>query len=195
MNATNPPWEPPLAGSADSHLLASLDRMRATFRWKADGLDSAGLSTTIGASSLTLGGLLFHLAGVERITGIWKTFGDHPGDPWASADWNGDPDWEFRVAATMPPAELYEAYDQAVTQVRELFSQALAGPDGLGAAAHIRDDAGNHANLRRIVADMVEEYGRHTGHADLLREAVDGRVGEDPPLDWLPPYYGSITGN
>lgn len=38
--------------------------------------------------------------------------------------------------------------------------------------------------LRRILFDMLEEYGRHVDHADLLREAIDGRVGEDPPGDW-----------
>ena len=43
------------------------------------------------------------------------------------------------------------------------------------------------ARLRRLLLDLLEEYGRHTGHADLLREAVDGRVGEDPPGDWGPP--------
>lgn len=41
-------------------------------------------------------------------------------------------------------------------------------------------------SLRRHVCDLLEEYGRHTGHADLLREAIDGRVGEDPPSDWRP---------
>ncbi len=45
---------------------------------------------------------------------------------------------------------------------------------------------GGHAGLRRLVLDLVEEYGRHTGQADLLREAVDGRVGEDPPGGWRP---------
>ncbi len=43
---------------------------------------------------------------------------------------------------------------------------------------------GDHASLRRLVCDLIEEYGRHTGHADLLREAVDGRVGEDPAPGW-----------
>lgn len=43
---------------------------------------------------------------------------------------------------------------------------------------------GRQASLRRLVCDMVEEYGRHTGHADMLREAVDGLVGEDPPAGW-----------
>jgi hypothetical protein len=52
---------------------------------------------------------------------------------------------------------------------------ALAAPDG------------QRASLRRLLFDLLEEYGRHTGHADLLREAVDGRVGEDPPPDWRPP--------
>ena len=51
-------------------------------------------------------------------------------------------------------------------------------------AAH--NDAGEHANLRRLLCDMIEEYGRHTGQADLLREAVDGLTGEDPPPGWRP---------
>ena len=54
------------------------------------------------------------------------------------------------------------------------------------------DDAGSlefdgvRPSIRRHVCDLIEEYGRHTGHADLLREATDGRVGEDPPTDWRP---------
>jgi hypothetical protein len=52
--------------------------------------------------------------------------------------------------------------------------------------AHVSSPEGEHASLRRIVTDLVEEYGRHTGHADLIREAVDGRVGEDPPPGWRP---------
>jgi Protein of unknown function (DUF664) len=57
---TDTPWEPPLAGTEVEHLLGALDRLRATFRWKADGLDEAGLGVRVGASSLTLGGLLKH---------------------------------------------------------------------------------------------------------------------------------------
>jgi hypothetical protein len=45
---------------------------------------------------------------------------------------------------------------------------------------------GEVVTLRRLLCDLIEEYGRHTGHADLLREAVDGRVGEDPPDGWRP---------
>jgi hypothetical protein len=43
------------------------------------------------------------------------------------------------------------------------------------------DDGGREATMRRLLVDFIEEYGRHTGHADLLREAIDGRTGEDPP--------------
>src|ERR1700754_1030470 len=63
---TNPtPWEPPLAGTEPEQLLGALERLRATFRWKTDDLDAEGLSTTIGPSRLTLGGLLKHLAANE----------------------------------------------------------------------------------------------------------------------------------
>ena len=59
---TDTPWEPPLAGTEAEHLTGALDRLRITFRWKADDLDAAGLQARIGASELTLGGLLKHLA-------------------------------------------------------------------------------------------------------------------------------------
>ncbi|MEI2809353.1 MAG: DUF664 domain-containing protein [Nocardioides sp.] len=191
MSDATPPWEPPFAGTGDEHLIGALERMRATFRWKADGLDAAGLATTVGASHLTLGGLLMHLAGVERVSLVWKCFGEHPGDPWAGADWEAQPDWEFQRAAEMSPAELYAAYDDAVRFARARLDRALAEPDGLASSAHISDDEGNHPNLRRLIADLVEEYARHTGHADLLREAVDGRVGDDPPWEWRPAYLAT----
>jgi len=65
MTDSETPWEPPLAGTEVEHLLGALDRLRTTFRWKADDLDADGLQTGIGASALTLGGLLKHLALVE----------------------------------------------------------------------------------------------------------------------------------
>src|SRR5690349_21971048 len=79
-----PPWEPPLAGTEVEHLLGALDRQRATFRWKADGLDHDGLNTRIGASRLTLGGLLKHLAVVEdeKFT-VWLS-GAPLGEPWTT---------------------------------------------------------------------------------------------------------------
>jgi hypothetical protein len=179
------PWEPPLAGTETEHLVGALDRLRTTFRWKADDLDAAGLRQHVGASTLTLGGLLKHLAAVEDYTFTAKLRGEPIGEPWESTGWDGSNDWEFTSAAEDEPAELYALWDGAVSRARERLDAALAD-GGLDQRAHISSPDGTHASLRRLVCDLIEEYGRHTGHADLLREAVDGRVGEDPPRGWRP---------
>jgi len=83
---TEYPWEPPLAGTEVEQLTGSLDRLRTTFRWKADDLTVAGLQARFGASSLTLGGLLKHLAMVEDYTFTVKLRGEtleRRGMPWA----------------------------------------------------------------------------------------------------------------
>ncbi|MBB2985527.1 mycothiol transferase [Terracoccus luteus] len=180
-----PPWEPPMAGDEVAHLLGSLERMRATFRWKADGLDADGLRTRVGASALTLGSLLKHLALVEDLYSTVNLDGSSPGLPWTEVDWEAAPDWPFSSAADDPPAELYALHDAAVDRARGRYARALSA-GGLDQAVAVSDDAGEHPSLRRMLHDVLEEYARHVGHADLLREAVDGRVGEDPPDDWRP---------
>jgi hypothetical protein len=82
-----------------AHLTGALDRMRATFRFKADDLDTAGLQARIGASSLTLGGLLKHLAVCEDYMFTVKLAGEPLGAPWEGADWEADSDWEINSAA------------------------------------------------------------------------------------------------
>jgi uncharacterized protein DUF664 len=183
VSSPDTPWEPPLAGTEVEHLVGALDRLRTTFRWKADGLDEAGLRTRIGASSLTLGGLLKHLALVEDHSSTTRLSGAPIGEPWAT-QWEGDA-WEFASASDDTPDELYMLWDGAVERSRTRFEAALAegGPDQL---VNIAWPDGRHASLRRLLFDLIEEYGRHTGHADLLRETVDGRVGEDPPAGWQP---------
>jgi hypothetical protein len=179
------PWEPPLAGTEVTQLLGSLDRLRWTFRWKAGDLDAAGLNTRIGSSRLTLGGLLKHLAVNEDYLTTVKLYGTPMDEHWADNGWDDDPDWEFTSAADDSPETLYALYDGAVARSRERIAAAI-DEHGLDLAAAAHDDEGRHANLRRLICDLVEEYGRHTGHADLLREAVDGRTGEDPPPGWRP---------
>ena len=183
MSNDDYPWEPPLAGTDAEQLIGSLDRLRTTFRWKADGLDAAGLRTTIGASALTLGGLLKHLAAVEDIYSTTKLRGEPIGEPWQGAGHDGTNDWEFRTAADDSPEQLYGLWDGAVERARARYRATLAD-GGLDQLVHAATAEGEHASLRRLVCDLLEEYGRHTGHADLLREAVDGRVGEDPPAGW-----------
>jgi hypothetical protein len=185
MTTVHPPWEPPLAGTEAEHLTGALDRLRTTFRWKTGGLDAAGLRAGIGASSLTLGGLLKHLALVEDYTFTTKLRGEPPGEPWETTYRADVPDWEFVSAADDTPEELYAMWDDAVERSRARLDAALAD-GGLDQLVHACAPDGAHASLRRLVCDLVEEYGRHTGHADLLREAVDGLVGEDPPVDWRP---------
>jgi len=185
MTSSDFPWEPPWAGTDLEHLVGALDRLRMTFQWKADDLDAAGLRTRIGASALTLGGLLKHLAFVEEYMFTVKLAGQAPGEPWRSVDWDAEPDWPFTSAADDRPEELYALWDGAVERSRARLHAAVAD-GGLDQLVHVSDGEGRHASLRRLVCDLIEEYGRHTGHADLLREAVDGRVGEDPPAGWRP---------
>jgi len=179
------PWEPPLASSEAEHLTGALDRLRTTFRFKADDLDAAGLNTRIGTSSLTLGGLLKHLAAAEDYMFTVKLSGTPIGAPWDALGWDGSGSWTFTFDAEESPEQLYALWDGAVARSRARLDAALAA-GGLDQLVHLSSSDGRHASLRRLVCDLIEEYGRHTGHADLLREAVDGRVGEDPPAGWRP---------
>lgn len=183
MNDT--PWEPPLAGTEVQHLIGALERLRTTFRWKADGLDAGGLDARVGASTLTLGGLLKHLAAVEDHMFGTKLSGEPIGPPWDTEGRDDPYEWPFTSAVDDAPAELYALWDNRVARSRGRLEAALAR-GGLDQPVHVSRPDGEHASLRRLVCDLIEEYGRHTGHADLLREAVDGRVGEDPPPGWRP---------
>lgn len=183
---TEYPWEPPLAGTEVEHLTGALDRLRTTFRWKADDLDSAGLDAHVGASELTLGGLLKHLAAAEDYMWTVKLSGTPIGEPWDALGWDGSKDWDFTFDTTNDsPEQLYEFWDGMVQRSRLRLGAAL-DDGGLDQLVQLTWPDGSRANLRRLVCDLIEEYGRHTGHADLLREAVDGRVGEDPPDGWRP---------
>ena len=194
MSDDDYPWEPPFAGTETEHLIGALDRLRATFRWKTDDLDAARLSTRTGASALTLGGLLKHLAAVEDYIFATKMRGETVGAPWDTTGWDVNNDWEFTSAADDTPEQLYALWDGAVTRSRTRLAAALAD-GGLDQLVHVSGPDGRHASLRRLVCDLIEEYGRHTGHADLLREAVDGLVGEDPPAGWRARGARSIAGS
>jgi hypothetical protein len=168
-----------MAGSEVEHLLGSLERLRATFAWKARGLDAAGLSFRLASSALSLGRLLKHLSRAEEEMFTRKLWGEPVSEPWRSAPWESDPEWDFTSADDDTPEYLYGLWTETVQRSRASVTRALAD-GGLDHAAHL-GWGGNAVSLRRLLFDLVEEYGRHTGHADLLREAVDGVTGEDPP--------------
>jgi uncharacterized damage-inducible protein DinB len=169
--------EPPLAADEVATLLGYLDYQRATLAWKARGLDAAGLRATVGASSMTLGGLLKHMALVEE---SWFSRRLHARDrqpPWDTVDWQADPDWEWHSAAEDTPEQLFALWQGAVARSRSLVAEALAD-GGLEQLAKRGWPDGRLPSLRWILCHMIEEYARHNGHADLLRESVDGQTGE-----------------
>jgi uncharacterized damage-inducible protein DinB len=157
-------------------LTAFLEWMRATLRMKAGDLDAEQLRRRLEPSTMTLGGLVTHMAWVESwwFTEIFR--GESPGEPWASFDWKADGDAEWTVAATMEPDEIWALFDAEVARSRLI----LDGSGGLEAIAvgHRKRKPGEPLSMRWIVVHMIEEYARHLGHADLIRESIDGTVGQ-----------------
>jgi hypothetical protein len=174
-----------MAGEEAHTLLGSLERQRATFAWKCSGVDASGMRATVGASALTLGGLLKHLALVEDEYFTRRLHKRPLGPPWSEVDWEANPDWPWESAFRDSPDQLMTLWLDAVNRSRECVTEALDA-DGVDQLARFVFPDGQAPSLRRILVDLIEEYARHTGHADLLREAIDGRVGEDPPGPALP---------
>ncbi|GAA1247296.1 DinB family protein [Pseudonocardia aurantiaca] len=169
--------EPPHAGDETATLLGFLDYQRATLAWKCAGLDDAGLKATVGASSMTLGGMLKHLAFVEDLWCSRSLHGQDRRPPWDTVDWAADPDWDWHSAAADSPEQLLALWENAVARSRSLVAEALVD-GGLDRPAQRVWPDGRTPSLRWILFHLVEEYARHNGHADLLRESVDGRTGE-----------------
>jgi hypothetical protein len=171
--------EPPAAGDELDTLLGALERERRYVAWKCGNLDAAGLRATLGPSAMTLGGLLKHLAGVEDDMFSVKLYGRDRRPPFDAVDWDADPDWEWHSAAGDSPEQLVSLWQDAVGRSRALVAGAMAD-GGLDRLAAYTWPDGRAPSLRRLLMDMIEEYARHVGHADLIRESVDGLVGEDP---------------
>jgi uncharacterized damage-inducible protein DinB len=172
--------DPPRTGTEAEILVAVLEFHRDTLRLKADGLGAGQLDRRLEPSTMTLGGMLKHLAYVEDWWFNQVLAGNPEPEPWTSVDWKTDNDWDWHSAAEDSPEELRGLLDDAIAASRRILSEALAGPDGLDAIAKLasRRDPAQKFNLRWIVLHMIEEYARHNGHADLIRESIDGQVGE-----------------
>jgi uncharacterized damage-inducible protein DinB len=168
--------EPPLTADETATLLGFLDYQRATLAWKTAGLDAAGLGTKVAASSMTLGGMLKHLALVEDYWFSQWLHGRDTVPPFDTVDWDADPDWDWHSAAGDTPEQLEKLWQDSVARSRDRMTEAIAG--GLDQLAVRKWPDGRSPSLRWILTHMIEEYARHNGHADLIRESVDGQTGE-----------------
>jgi uncharacterized damage-inducible protein DinB len=172
----------PSMGEVES-VLAVLERNRRTFAWKTADLDEKGLRTTTAASTMTLAGLVKHVALVEVDWLAVKLAGQEYGTPWDAVDFEVDPDWEWRTGALDAPEDVYAMWQDSVQRSREVVAEVIK-ERGLDGPASFTWPDGRTPTVRDMLLDMIEEYARHTGHADILREAVDGRVGEAAPEDF-----------
>jgi uncharacterized damage-inducible protein DinB len=163
------PMPPPL-GDERAVVLGFLEFHRATFQRKCAGLSAADLARrSVPPSSLSLLGLIRHVADNEQAWFDVVAGRDRPG-PYESAD---DPDGSFDHVDGTPEQldEAWATWHRAVDEARDAV------------AARSFDDVVQHRTfgpmtVRWIVVHMVEEYARHNGHADLLRETIDGATGE-----------------
>jgi uncharacterized damage-inducible protein DinB len=182
------PGQPPewdldrfLHGSEVDTAVITLERNRRTFAWKCADVNAEGLHVRLGRSTLTLGGLLRHLAWVEELYFQDYLLGVSPMAPFDQLDLEADwESWPWTAAPDDQPDALRALWTASVHRSRSSLSQALTR-GGLEQATH------NGMSLRRLLVDMIEEYARHTGHADLLREQVDGSTGEGAPQDFPVP--------
>ncbi len=170
--------DPPLLADEVTTLRAFLDFSRDTFRWKCQGLTQEQMAQAHAPSDMTLGGMMKHLALVES---HW--FEDVYSDrglmvPFDVIDWDADPNWEWRTAQDDSPEELFALFDEACRRADAVIDDALAGPGLDGRSKKQSKRLQSEFSLRWIVVHMIEEYCRHNGHADLIRESIDGQTGE-----------------
>ena len=164
----------PYAADERTTLLAFLDSHRDTLRRKTEGLDAAQLAATLAPSDLTLGGMLKHLAYVEDWWIGVNLVGLAPHAPFDDVDWDADGDWDWHSAVEQTPAELRALFDAFVARSDAL----VADTDSLDVIAQRRHPhSGDGPSLRWILVHLIEEYAQHNGHADLIRQSIDGRVG------------------
>lgn len=166
-----------MASDEAATLLGFVNYQRDTLRWKCAGLTTAQLSTALKPSTLTLGGLLKHLSAVEA--GWLNEFfaGGVVKPSWFDDLDHDDPDWSLTSATGASPEQLFGWFDESTAVSDQVIEAALAGPDGLATLSQEQED-GHRISLRWIICHLIEEYARHNGHADLLRESIDGATGE-----------------
>ena len=165
----------PTAADELTTLTTWLDWFRATLRMKAGDLDSEQLNLTLAPSTMTLGGMVKHMAWVESWWFVETFLGEPAAEPWVSAPWKRDRDWEWHSAADDGPEQIWGLFDREVERARAIVAEA-GDLDTHAVKASRR--TGEPFSLRWILVHMIEEYARHVGHADLIRESIDGSTGQ-----------------
>jgi hypothetical protein len=170
---------PPRADEVTS-LRGFLDYHRDTFRMKCSGLSQAQLAQSLPPSEMTLGGMMKHLAIVDQSWLEDDFAGRGLMPPFDTVDWDADRDWEWHTARDDTPEQLLALFDEAVRRSDAVLDEALspggAGLDGLSVLDP--PDGVGRFSLRWIILHLIEEYARHNGHADLIRESIDGQTGQ-----------------
>jgi dienelactone hydrolase/uncharacterized damage-inducible protein DinB len=166
--------EPGPEGGERELLGQYLDFQRQTVLAKTEGLGREQMALRHAPSALTLGGLLYHLALVEESWMEERFLGLPLREPWASVDFDADPEWEFRTSAELEPGQLRQRYREACERSRQAAAQA----DSLDQLSVVTRRDGRRFSLRWVLLHLIEETARHAGHADMLREAIDGTVGD-----------------
>ena len=161
---------PPLNTDERTTLESWLDFHRATLAMKCQGLDAEQAAVaSVPPSGLTLTGLVQHMAEVER-NWFRRVFAGEPAppiyDPQADPD---DPDGGFDLAADSALRDALATWRAEIARAREHCAGRALTDTGRFMAQDV--------NLRWIYVHMIEEYARHNGHADLLRERIDGTTG------------------
>jgi uncharacterized damage-inducible protein DinB len=170
----DPRTEAPFAGSERDTLTGFLGWYRGTLNLKCSGLDAAALARRpVPSSSLSLLGIVRHMADVERSWFRRVMAGQDAPRHFGSAS---DPDEDFDGAVPDPAVveQAWAAWRAEVAFAERFVSQAPS----LDLAGKIPDNWRGEMSLRWVLIHMVEEYARHNGHADLLRQGIDGAVGQ-----------------
>ncbi|WAZ20262.1 DinB family protein [Streptomyces cinnabarinus] len=163
--------EPSITADERSMLDGWLDYHRQTLAWKCEGLTEAQLRTaSVEPSELSLMGLVRHMAEVERFWFHEILLGEDLGVLYSSEQ---DRDGEFHFSDSDTWQEAHTTWQAEIARARG----NAAGLD-LDALSQGKSRSGERFNLRWIYTHMIEEYARHNGHADLLRERVDGSTGD-----------------
>jgi uncharacterized damage-inducible protein DinB len=171
----DPRIEPPTAGSELDTLTGFLGWHRGTLELKCSGLDPEGLARqSVQPSSLSLLGIVRHMADVERVWFRRIMAGQDAPYRFSSRE---DRDGDFDNVRPDPAlvAEAFQAWREEIA----FADQFVAAAPGLDLPARrLTSDGRDRMSLRWVLNHMIEEYARHNGHADLLRERIDGAVGQ-----------------